>query len=104
MIRRPPRSTLFPYTTLFRSPSEIPFHNAPSRKVQRGNIVEWEQPLTDRLKGEPLEIRVQMEPESILYSTLILFGMTIVAAAITFAVVIWLVVRKGRRADAPGQA
>src|SRR3712207_6847463 len=24
MIRRPPRSTLFPYTTLFRSPSSIP--------------------------------------------------------------------------------
>src|SRR5258708_18829128 len=23
MIRRPPRSTLFPYTTLFRSPAEI---------------------------------------------------------------------------------
>src|SRR2546430_5668374 len=23
MIRRPPRSTLFPYTTLFRSPSQI---------------------------------------------------------------------------------
>src|SRR2546430_15029038 len=23
MIRRPPRSTLFPYTTLFRSPGEI---------------------------------------------------------------------------------
>jgi hypothetical protein len=77
-------------------PSEIPFHNAPSRKVERGNIVEWEQPLTDRLQGEPLEIRVQMEPESILYSTLILFGMTVVAAAITFAIVIWLVVRKGR--------
>src|SRR3712207_8417192 len=33
MIRRPPRSTLFPYTTLFRSsclykfPSLVPFHN-----------------------------------------------------------------------------
>src|SRR5256885_13241606 len=26
MIRRPPRSTLFPYTTLFRSPSEPPKH------------------------------------------------------------------------------
>src|SRR2546429_6219839 len=26
MIRRPPRSTLFPYTTLFRSPR--PFHSA----------------------------------------------------------------------------
>src|SRR5437899_11165475 len=24
MIRRPPRSTLFPYTTLFRSPGEAP--------------------------------------------------------------------------------
>src|SRR5260221_3516839 len=24
MIRRPPRSTLFPYTTLFRSPAELP--------------------------------------------------------------------------------
>src|SRR2546429_1594754 len=24
MIRRPPRSTLFPYTTLFRSPLELP--------------------------------------------------------------------------------
>src|SRR2546430_9096495 len=25
MIRRPPRSTLFPYTTLFRSPLPVPF-------------------------------------------------------------------------------
>src|SRR2546430_7756080 len=25
MIRRPPRSTLFPYTTLFRSPPEVMF-------------------------------------------------------------------------------
>src|SRR5260370_5183928 len=25
MIRRPPRSTLFPYTTLFRSPGSSPF-------------------------------------------------------------------------------
>src|SRR2546430_4339903 len=28
MIRRPPRSTLFPYTTLFRSPGEVPQHLA----------------------------------------------------------------------------
>src|SRR5256885_6467401 len=26
MIRRPPRSTLFPYTTLFRSSVEVPVH------------------------------------------------------------------------------
>src|SRR3712207_101556 len=27
MIRRPPRSTLFPYTTLFRSVRKVPLHN-----------------------------------------------------------------------------
>src|SRR5229473_7321518 len=29
MIRRPPRSTLFPYTTLFRSPPRTPCHRGP---------------------------------------------------------------------------
>src|SRR3712207_7282778 len=28
MIRRPPRSTLFPYTTLFRSPRDVASRNA----------------------------------------------------------------------------
>src|SRR2546425_2698202 len=32
MIRRPPRSTLFPYTTLFRSPTRP---NSPRRRAQR---------------------------------------------------------------------
>jgi hypothetical protein len=81
-------------------PSEIPFHNAPSKKTQRGNILEWEQPLKARLAGEPIEINVQMAPESILYTTLILFGATVVAAALTFAIVIWLVVRRGRKQQA----
>src|SRR3712207_7158471 len=31
MIRRPPRSTLFPYTTLFRSPRELPARVAQAR-------------------------------------------------------------------------
>src|SRR2546425_9067149 len=34
MIRRPPRSTLFPYTTLFRSPSPSRSHT--SRRPTRG--------------------------------------------------------------------
>jgi hypothetical protein len=80
-------------------PSEIPYHNAPSRKTERGNILRWEQPLAARLKGEPLDLEVRMEPESILYSTLILFGLTIVAAAMTFGVVIWWIVRRGRDDD-----
>src|SRR2546422_3603088 len=32
MIRRPPRSTLFPYTTLFRSPE--PLRGAPAREAR----------------------------------------------------------------------
>jgi hypothetical protein len=78
-------------------PSEIPFHNS-ARPPQRGNILEWEQPLSARLEGMPLELHVTMEPESILYTTLLLFGSTVVAAAMAFAVVIWLIVRRGRNA------
>src|SRR2546425_4400554 len=39
MIRRPPRSTLFPYTTLFRSPRSRPAMTAPAatgRRAARG--------------------------------------------------------------------
>src|SRR5260370_19318430 len=41
MIRRPPRSTLFPYTTLFRSPRPLypsacaPLHCGPSAELER---------------------------------------------------------------------
>src|SRR2546427_6113656 len=34
MIRRPPRSTLFPYTTLFRSPAARPGGGAPAAQRQ----------------------------------------------------------------------
>src|SRR5256885_16273325 len=34
MIRRPPRSTLFPYTTLFRSGGLGDLHQAPGGRVQ----------------------------------------------------------------------
>src|SRR5260221_10839688 len=33
MIRRPPRSTLFPYTTLFRSPLEARWQKERSRQI-----------------------------------------------------------------------
>src|SRR3712207_7362119 len=35
MIRRPPRSTLFPYTTLFRSAALVPRPPAPRRPLAR---------------------------------------------------------------------
>src|SRR5882757_508587 len=36
MIRRPPRSTLFPYTTLFRSPADVQRPARPARAVHAG--------------------------------------------------------------------
>src|SRR5438270_5981804 len=38
MIRRPPRSTLFPYTTLFRSPAEVEAHLLRFRGVRRAVV------------------------------------------------------------------
>src|SRR3712207_7165966 len=35
MIRRPPRSTLFPYTTLFRSMNELVYHKSGTTLMQR---------------------------------------------------------------------
>src|SRR5437016_12085280 len=35
MIRRPPRSTLFPYTTLFRSRLAAPWHAAGRKRAQQ---------------------------------------------------------------------
>src|SRR3712207_8487172 len=61
MIRRPPRSTLFPYTTLFRSGhlARVPEKEArarrPSHEEQRAI-----RPL--RLLSEPIEIGVTVNP------------------------------------------
>ena len=75
-------------------PSRILFHNSPFG-VQRGNILAWEQPLTERVRGEPIEIEARVEPQSILYRTLLLFAGTLVAAALTFVLAIWWFVRYG---------
>src|SRR3989454_10040293 len=56
MIRRPPRSTLFPYTTLFRSPAE--------RQVQRsgpGQIVQQRLHLVRRELRPSLDHPVAMD-------------------------------------------
>src|SRR3989449_11490347 len=68
MIRRPPRSTLFPYTTLFRSPAPVhlrlwPVHRGPAREllVDDGGVTEHDDALTvggphrpDGLGDEPV--------------------------------------------------
>jgi hypothetical protein len=89
-------------------PSKIAYHNAGVENFKRGNILVWEQSLSDRLRGKPLVLDARMQTQSILYRTLLLFGATFVAVAIAFAAVIALVLRGGRnragRAGRPGEA
>jgi len=77
-------------------PSKVEFHNSPSRTIERGNIIVWEQTLVDRQKGTPIELNVRMETESILFRTLALFAVMMAAVAVTFAAAIWFV--KSRKA------
>jgi hypothetical protein len=77
-------------------PARIVYHNAPSKQVERGNILSWEQPLRERLAGTPIVMEVRMEGESILYRTLIVFGIAAAAALALLAAAIWWVWRKGR--------
>ncbi len=83
-------------------PSHIRYHNArdlesgEARTIQRGNILTWEQRLSDRVRGTPIEMEVRMDSESILYRTLFLFGLAFVAALAVIAFLIWLTMRRGR--------
>ena len=77
-------------------PSKITFHDN-GGELRRGNILAWEQPLGDRLRGVPLVMEARMETQSILYRTLYLFGATFVAAAAAFVIAIWWIVRRGGR-------
>lgn len=63
----------------------------------RGNILTWEQKLSDRLAGQLLAMEVRMDSTSILHTTLWLFAGAFGAAILLLILIIWLVIRKGRR-------
>ena len=74
-------------------PSKIRYHNTHGVE-SRGNILSWEQPLPDRLRGTEVFIEARMDPQSILYTTLLLFGATFLVVAAAFVAVIWWVIRR----------
>jgi hypothetical protein len=84
-------------------PSQVNYHNVKrlddgrDGEVGRGNILSWEQMLTDRRKGLPVVLDVHMGAESILNRTLSLFAGSLAAALTTLALVVWFVRRRGRR-------
>lgn len=82
-------------------PSRIRYHNAGADNLKRGNILVWEQALSERQAGKPLEIEARIEETSILQSTLMLFAVSGLLAILLMAAIIWWVVRKGKRAG-PG--
>jgi hypothetical protein len=86
-------------------PSKIIHHTARDLATDapasssRGNILAWEQHLTDRLDGRPVNILVEMESQSILYRTLWLFAGAFAAALVVLALLIWWTMRRGRHED-----
>jgi hypothetical protein len=78
-------------------PSRVTYHNAPSKLVERGNILTWEQSLRARLAGEPLQVDARFGSQRILVLTVALFLAAMWAAAVTLGGLIWWVVRKGRQ-------
>src|SRR2546427_1260490 len=79
MIRRPPRSTLFPYTTLFRSPRKSCRNPARGRKSppaeQRGRKIDrgqFESQLPSRLETRSEEHTSELQSQSNLVCRLLL--------------------------------
>jgi len=86
-------------------PSKILHHTARDletnepTQTSRGNILAWEQHLADRLEGQPVNILVESESESILHRTLWLFAGAFTAAVLMLVLLIWWTMRKGREHD-----
>lgn len=83
-------------------PSRVTWHNVrrldngQEGELERGNILTWEQRLSDRLAGVPVAIEVRTESESILFRTVSLFAGAFIAAVIVLIVLIWFTIRRGR--------
>lgn len=84
-------------------PSKITFHNMRDAETGntvaplRGNILAWEQSLSDRRAGKPLVMEMKMDRQSILKRTLLLFAAAFAAAVLMMGGAIWWVVKRPRR-------
>ena len=82
-------------------PSEIVYHNAGPGNPKRGNILVWEQPLADRLRGEPLvpgpdpSLDARMKSQSILYTHVVAVRRDVRVVVVMFVLVIWWILRRG---------
>src|SRR5438477_4174169 len=68
MIRRPPRSTLFPYTTLFRSQREVSaseFFVIPKSDNERENVLRSEEHTSELQSHVNLVCRLLLEKKNV---------------------------------------
>src|SRR5688572_31328535 len=68
MIRRPPRSTLFPYTTLFRSSGRSPHRCRPRRNPARRSRASGIRSLGRRRRGDRKSTRLNSSHSQISYA------------------------------------
>ena len=83
-------------------PSRIRYHNVKrldgsNGEYERGNILTWEQTLSDRLGGKPIAMEIDTDTASILYTTLWIFAGAFAAAVVLLVTIIWLVIRRGKK-------
>lgn len=71
--------------------------NGENGTTERGNILTWAQTLSDRRAGKPVSMRVVMDRTSILHTTLWLFAGAFAGAVTLLVLIIWLVIRRGRK-------
>ena len=91
------------------APSRIQYQNVRSLQdgqpgdTERGNILTWEQRLADRLAGKTIDMQVEMDATSILYTTIWLFVGAFAAAVLMLVLIIWWTMRRGRLGILPGK-
>jgi|SRR5687767_3754260 len=91
------------------APSRIQYQNVRNLQdgqpgdTERGNILTWEQRLADRLAGKTIDMQVEMDATSILYTTIWLFVGAFAAAVLMLVLIIWWTMRRGRLGILPGR-
>src|ERR1039458_10683109 len=79
MIRRPPRSTLFPYTTLFRSEEMFVTSHSPSGIIKEKGLVQRSEEHTSELQSlRHLVCRLLLEKKKITYIRTLALGRVVV--------------------------
>ena len=83
----------------FHLPSKVYGHDNAAGGVERGNIVSWRQDLAQGLAGRPLAFGATLDSRSILWSTVGLFAVTIALGLGLISAALYLVFRRGRKAQ-----